>query len=288
MTIDTDVYAGITAESAHPDPTPAPVAETPAPAEAKAETPQENATPEPEAKEETPETPDKPKAQKPGIAKRFSEITAEKYAALERASQAEARAQALERQLAERAAAPEPKQAPVSDDYDPFNRADVAKIIDERVSAKLQETLAEREARETANAQTKRITEFANKITEENEGALLLLNDRDGRFAVTQDMGDFIVESPVGVQLADFLGTNPAESHRIASLNPTARGVALARLEARFTAPTPEPTPKPRITNAPAPTPAVGARATAATGFRDDMTQAEFNAWRESTTLRRA
>jgi len=266
--------------SAIPDAEPAPVPETPvesAPDAPKADEPtQEVETP--ETPEEAPE--DQPKPKKQGISQRFSEITREKYEAIDRAARAEAELAALRRQNAERAAQPAKPSAPES--FDPFNQEQVESTIDQRVEAKLQEVLAKREADEKAATAAKRYNDFASKVTDENEGAIRFL--RDTSYPVSQGMAEFVFDSPDGLAVADYLGSNPSEAARIASLSPALCGAELARLEMKLKAPS---SPPPKVTKAPAPVPTVGTRAAAGTKNPDDMTQAEFEAWYETAHPKR-
>lgn len=87
---------------------------------------------------------------------------------------------------------------------------------------------------------------------------------------------DFIAESDRGAELAYFLGSNPHEAQRIASLPDTRQAIELTRLEAKLSA-----APQVRkISQAPTPPPMVGG-GTAAPGPKDpaEMTDAEYSAW---------
>lgn len=131
------------------------------------------------------------------------------------------------------------------------------------------------QARERQEAQARtfqeKVADFRSRVSDQDEGAWLLLSDPSA--PVTQEMAEAIVGSDVGVKVADHLGRNPAEARRIASLPPHLQGYEIAKLESRVSAPV-------RPSAAPPPPPTVGGRASASSGYRDDMTLAEYEAWR--------
>ncbi len=110
-------------------------------------------------------------------------------------------------------------------------------------------------------------------------------------------------ESEVGAELLYFLATHPAEADRIDRLTPRKAVAELGKLEARHEAgtlfeaatddePPAEETPsvKPArvpVSKAPAPMARVTGGTTAGVKNPDNMTQAEYNAWRDSTATRR-
>ena len=71
----------------------------------------------------------------------------------------------------------------------------------------------------------------------------------------TPVMGDAILASEAGPELAYHLAKSPSEARRIAALNPLAQAMELGKLAQRLASP-PAPTPK-TATDAPAPTPQV-------------------------------
>lgn len=270
----------VTADPA-PEPVAAPVPETnaPPPAEEGAQ-PQADAPASETDATEQPEG-DHPKEPKPRgwVSTRINELTAEKHAERRRADEAIAAKATLEAELAALKGSSQPApRAPVTE-VDPFDPASLSTFVQQQIADARKGWEADQQAK---SFETKR-TEFTGKISETNEGAQRLLTDTS--FPLTSDMAEFIVDSPDGVAVADYLGLNPAESARIASLSPTARGVELARLEARLTAPQPKPAPKP--TNAPPPAPTVGARAVASAN-PETMTQAQYEAWRQSQAAKRS
>jgi len=68
------------------------------------------------------------------------------------------------------------------------------------------------------------------------------------RLPVSDTAADLIAESEKSVEIANYLGRNPHEAHRINSLPPARQGVEIARIEARVGA-----MPMKRISQAPAP-----------------------------------
>lgn len=103
-------------------------------------------------------------------------------------------------------------------------------------------------------------------------------------------LGDTILESEVGAELADYLAATPAEAERIARLSPIAQLRALGKLEAKFdpdaphndraSATTAGPAAGKTATSAPAPPRTLTARsATAADPAADALARGDFAAW---------
>ena len=94
--------------------------------------------------------------------------------------------------------------------------------------------------------------------------------------SITNDMAQILASSDVGADVAYHLGTNKAEAARIASLPPLEQAMALGRLEAAVSLP------KPRTQSAaPEPVKPVKAKATAGGKDPDEMSMAEYIAWRK-------
>jgi len=101
-------------------------------------------------------------------------------------------------------------------------------------------------------------------------------------------IGDTIMESEVGAEIADYLAINPAEAERIARLGPIAALRALGRIEARFdttdtttsaSATTAGPAAK-TVTTAPAPPMTLASRsATPADPSAAALARGDFEAW---------
>lgn len=105
---------------------------------------------------------------------------------------------------------------------------------------------------------------------------------------VEEELGSFsdgarrlIVESELGPQLLHHLATHPEVAERIADLSPVRQVAELGKVEGTLS---PEPAAKPKsTTKAPAPpTPTNGGRS-ASPGYSENMTDAEYEAWRIAT-----
>ena len=238
---------------------------------------------------------DKPEGDKPEgekkprgwVSTRINELTREKHEARREAEEAKAERERLKAELEvlRRGQVQQPPNpaAPAPEGFDPFDPASVAAFVQKQAAEQARAVIAaeraaiEREA--SARTFADKRNEFQAKLGETNEGAVRLLTDNDA--PVTADMAEFILDSPDGVSIADHLGSNYAEAARIASLPPVQRGIELARLEARLRPAQQPSSPAVRPSNAPAPPPIVGARAVASAN-PETMTQAQYEAWRQS------
>lgn len=99
-----------------------------------------------------------------------------------------------------------------------------------------------------------------------------------------------ILESEQGPELTYALAKNPQEFERICKLSPIAAARELGRFESKLNPQTVEKkSEETKTTKAPAPINPVGSKSTSTSQKSpDDMTQAEFNAWRESQKRKRA
>lgn len=101
---------------------------------------------------------------------------------------------------------------------------------------------------------------------------------RNPNVSITPAMAEIIRDSDVGPDLAYHLGKNPTEAARIAALPSTRQAVELGKLEARVTAP------KPLPKQPPPPVSPVSGVAAGGTKDPNEMSMAEFKAWREAKT----
>lgn len=102
----------------------------------------------------------------------------------------------------------------------------------------------------------------------------------DADTPISQSLIDEIVTGDNGPALQYFLAKNPDEATRLSALGPMALAKELGRIESRFT--TAPPAKVANVTKAPAPPSPVG-RTSSTTGkdpYKDDMSQAEYKAWR--------
>lgn len=236
--------------------------------------------------ESAPETADEaegsePKPDKPrGFMARIDKLTREKHDAKREADALRAELEALKAGAAKPAEAPKPEaKAPATDDYaggefDPqYLKAVAAYEARQAVLAEInQQREAERRAAEQKSFETRRDA-LLSKMTDKHVGAEKILSD--GNAPMTREMADVILDSEKGVELLDYLGRDYAEAARIAALPAAKQGAALAKLEAKLSAP--------KFSAATPPPPTVGGRAPITPVIRDDMSQAEFEAaWKAS------
>jgi hypothetical protein len=96
----------------------------------------------------------------------------------------------------------------------------------------------------------------------------------DPNLPVSKIMGEFVADSDKGAEIAHFLADNPNEAARIKSLSDAQQGVALARLEARFSvAP-----PVRKVSTAPAPPPSIAGNPSSSGRSVDEFSVSEMQA----------
>jgi|688.fasta_scaffold157947_2 hypothetical protein len=227
---------------------------TPAPASAPPEQSEPIAAEQDEAIEETGDRPEKSKR---GVGKRLNELTWQ-------ARQAE-RERDYWREQAMRSQYTPPPQ-PAYEAATPTDDSDPEYIV-ERVEARLRQ-----------NMERERLMEQRNTLAAkaESEGAYAFFNDVT--LPVSKEIADIVVESDHSLALAGYLGENVDELRKIAALPPHKLGAAMAKLEARLSAPRSKP-----LSAAPAPGPNVSGRAAVRTP--EAMSTDEWMRWR-STQLK--
>lgn len=207
------------------------------------------------------------------VSTRINELTREKYAERDRATAAEAEAARLREEMAalKASSSRQGQAADVPDDFDPFDPKSIAKLVSEQAQKAVAEARQGWEKETAAKTFAERTNEFHAKIAETDEGALKLFHDPAA--PITTDMAELIMRSADGVKIANHLGNHPDDLRRIATLDPVNRAYEIGRLEARLSAP------PLKVTSAPPPPVTVGSRAQPDTGFREEMSQADFEAW---------
>jgi len=257
-----------------------PAAITPVPAQASEgqAAPQGEAPANPEEQSGT----DKPKDGRLQV--RFSELTGQRDAAVNKATEAAreaeywrqqalaaAQPQARPNATADTGGAPDPSQY----DYGDTDPRYIQDLVDFRVKDAVGKTLEQRETEQrnsqVQREQTERIDTLRTKLFESGlSGAQLLASGGD--VPCTPSMIDAMAVSDNPAQVADFLGNNRAEAARIAGLAPVQQGFELARIATRLANPQVQPT------NAPAQTPTVNGITPASDSFSPTMSQADFEA----------
>jgi hypothetical protein len=231
----------------------------------EATTEQETGTDEPGLADDTGEATEEgeaPAKRVPWFQKRIDEVTAKKYDAEREAAYwrgiAEGRAPAQEAPVRQEAA---PDRWEDPEGYDQW-------LIDQAVT-KFQATQQQSTILSTYE-------ERATQFRESKPDFDSVVNNPSLR--VTPTMADVIRESDVGPQVAYHLGTNPAESARIASLPLHRQAAELGKLEVKLTSqPIPAATAKPIP---PSPPQTVGAVSAGLSKPLEDMSMAEYIAAR--------
>lgn len=161
-------------------------------------------------------------------------------------------------------------------DFQAYVQAEIAHGVKQQLAGLQQATTAA----EQRNVEVQRHAILAQGVQKQFEAGVEKYSDfedivSDPDLPITQAMAEVLAESEVGADLAYYLGKNPKEAARIARLPAISAARELGKLEAKL------PTlAAPAVSKAPPPvTPTKGA----AGGEKDpsQMTDAEFNAWRQ-------
>lgn len=224
---------------------------------------------------ESPDEEQRTEKQKRSTADRIKKLTAAARTAEREAAELRARLDAIEA-AQKKPLTPEPVadntaavQAPDPAKYrfgelDPQYMTDLADYRAElKISALLQKQEEARKA-EAAQRQAQdadaQIRETVAKVTEAGTAKFSDFQETvveaamAGEFALTQEMFEIAVETPVTAEILYHLATNPEESAQVAAMNPRQQALWFGRMEAKFTAP---PAPKKKFTQAGDPPPAL-------------------------------
>lgn len=187
---------------------------------------------------ETTETPEdyKPK----GVQKRIDELTREKYEAKRLLDQERAERQRLQEYLTAQQK-PQEQTAPPSLEEcgwdDEKHRVEVAKwAAKEQFKAlqteeqKQREMYQQHEQRQVFKQAVDGINERGRKDFPDYDSVVL----NNPAIVVTETMAAVLAQTENGQKIAYYLGNNPGESHRIASLPEVLQGVEIGRLESRL------------------------------------------------------
>lgn len=145
-----------------------------------------------------------------------------------------------------------PLQTQVPYDQLPFEQQEQVRIR-EAVRAERAEEAAQAARMHHARVEAQRIAVFDAKLAAATD-RLPDAKDKFLRVPCSDVAADFIAESERAPELANYLGSNPAEAYRIANLPDTRQVAELARLEGRLGAAPPVR----RVSQAPAPVTTVG------------------------------
>lgn len=208
----------------------------------------------------------KPEGEPDWFKQRIRQMTRQRGDAERRANRAEARLEALERQLQSLQAAP-PKSAELRPQDFPTYEAFVDARAEQKARAVAKEELAaglqSRIEQETAASTQAQAQAFEEKARAQAEAADIdldaVMDTLRAAPLLSKPVADYLFsKTQHPAQLAEYLAENPSELDRISRLGPALAERNLAKVEARFT---PAPKPPPSVTKAPPPGPTVGGRA---------------------------
>lgn len=218
-----------------------------------------------------------------GVQKRIDELTREKYEAKRLLDQERAERQRLQEFLTAQQQPKEQTAPPSLEECgwdDEKHRVEVAKwAAKEQFKAlqteeqKQRQQYLQQEQRQAFKAAVDGVNEKGNKEFADYSSVVL----NNPAIVVTETMAAILAQTDNGHKIAYYLGNNPGESHRIASLPEVLQGVEIGRLETRLNSV------QKKVTQAPPPVAPVGTRGPA-TKHPDDMTTEEFFAWRNKQT----
>lgn len=174
---------------------------------------------------------------------------------------------------------PQPEPPPKEDDfatYDEFLRATARWEVKQELAQERQRQ--QEEAKRTRQQEThqQRVQSFQQRAAEfaaEHPDFQAVITNPS--LPVTEAMNEAILDSDMGPQVAYHLGQHPDEAARIAQLSPYAAAREIGKLEHRLSMP-----PKPTVSQAPDPLKPVGGSGESRQKSSDDMSTAEWMAWR--------
>ncbi len=217
-----------------------------------------------------------------GVQKRIDRLTQEKYrlrAELDfLRSQQPQQAQPAQQ-------AQQPSQAPKLEQYNSIEEY-LDALADHKASQKFDHLAKEREAKESQTRQQQEVAKLHESYTKQTEQARQAYGDfddvvQDPDLPISQAMAEAIMRSTNGADVAYYLGKNPDQAARIASLDPFSAAVEIGRIAATVVRPQPR-----KTSNAPPPIQPVGARATPVTD-PDKMSADEWIKWRNGQLKKR-
>lgn len=233
------------------------------------ESEESEATADEETGDEDTAAPDEPKKPSKGVQKRLDELTRLRHdAERDRDHWREmAMRQGAQPPTAQEAVAPTDAKPQESqfEDYDAWQRALTKWEVREELRAEQQQASVQQRRDALFERASAKYEDFGSVINNPN-------------LPITPLMGEVILDSAAGEDLAYHLATNPAEASRIAALSPARQAAEMGKLEARLTAPPPSPRNPP-----PAPPKTVNGITAGTIKDPNKMTMAEYAEWRKSS-----
>ena len=211
-----------------------------------------------------------------GVQKRIDRLTQEKYrlrAELEMLRRGQQPQQQPEQRQVEQQAAPKLEQYQSIEEY-------LDALADFKAAQKADKVFKEREAAERQVRQQSEQAKLHEGFTKQTEDARAVYDDFDEvvdnpDLPISQAMAEAIMRSKNGADVAYYLGKNPDEAFRLASLDPFSAAVEIGRIAAGIVRPQPR-----KASAAPPPIQPVGSRATPVTD-PDKMSTDEWLKWRQ-------
>jgi hypothetical protein len=197
---------------------------------------------------------------------RIRQLVEEKKAALAKADEQASLADSLRRQL------DAIKPIPAGNESDHPDQASFIKATIAEATVQAQKAALEQQARQLENAAVQsrnraydaRVQEFQDKAPDYHQVT------GNPNLQITPLMADAIRTSETGPQVAYYLGKNPIEASRIASLTPLEQATAIGALSARVSVP------EKRVSSAPAPVKTVTGSTVKASPELGDMSYEDY------------
>ena len=217
-----------------------------------------------------------------GVQKRIDRLTQEKYrlrAELEMLRRGQQPQQQQEQRQVEQQAAPKLEQYQSIEEY-------LDALADFKAAQKADKVFKEREAAERQSRQQSEQAKLHEGFTKQTEDARAVYDDFDEvvdnpDLPISQAMAEAIMRSTNGADVAYYLGKNPEQAARLASLDPFSAAVEIGRIAATVVRPQPR-----KASNAPPPIQPVGTRATPVTD-PDKMSTDDWLKWRNGQLKKR-
>ena len=216
-----------------------------------------------------------------GVQKRIDRLTQEKY-------RLRAELEVLRNQQPKQQAIKQPEQseqAPKLEQYESIE-AYLDALADHKASQKADKVFKEREATERQTRQQQEQAKLHDGYAKQTEQARTAYDDfddvvQDPDLPISQAMAEAIMRSGNGADVAYYLGKNPDQAARLASLDPFSAAVEIGRIAATVVRPQPR-----KASSAPPPIQPVGTRASG-TKDPDKMSTEEWMAWRNEQVRKR-
>lgn len=145
---------------------------------------------------------------------------------------------------------------------------------DDYIEARIQQRIEAEKAQERQKSFAQRV----DTILKEAESLGDFDREDFAEISITPDMADAIVESDVATKLVRYFHNDPEEAERISKLSPARQTAEIGKLEDRLS----EAKPKPAKSSAPEPIKPVAGSGKSSTGYRPDMSMAEYAKWRKA------